>query len=304
MDLIKEIKKLKKKRGAVILAHNYQISEIQDIADFVGDSLELSQKAASSRAKVIVFCGVKFMAETAKILAPKKKVLLPDLSAGCSLADMITAKDLRLLKAKYPSARVVCYVNSNAEVKAESDACCTSSNALKVVESMDSDTVIMVPDKYLAAYVDDQLKAKGSKKKIIAWNGFCAVHQRILPEYIKRLKKKNPKALIITHPECACSVNRLSDSIKSTSGMSSYVRESGGDTFIIGTETGLLHKLRKDFPNKKFIPATDLAECGFMKKITLQKLYDSLNEMKYEIKVDSKIAAKAKKAITRMLLIP
>jgi quinolinate synthase len=241
------------------------------------------------------------MAETAKILSPKKKVLLPDLSAGCSLADMITVKDLLKLKAKHPNARVVCYINSNAEIKAESDVCCTSSNAVKIVENLDSHEVIMVPDKYLAAYVADQLALKGIDKKIIPWNGFCAVHQRILPSYIKNLKKKNPRALIVTHPECACSVNVLSDSIKSTSGMSNYVRESGGNTFIIGTETGLLHKLKQEFPDKKFIPATALAECGFMKKITLKKLYDALKEMKYEIKVDIKIAAKAKRAIEKML---
>lgn len=301
MDIIKEIKKLKKERNALILAHNYQIPEIQEIADFVGDSLELSKKAAASKAKVIVFCGVKFMAETAKILSPKKKILIPDLSAGCSLADMITVKDLHKLKAKHPNAKVVCYVNSNAEIKAESDACCTSSNAVRVVEKMDSDEVIMVPDKYLAAYVQDELKRNGIKKKIIPFNGFCAVHQRILPGSIKKLKKQNPRALIVTHPECACSVNRLSDSIKSTSGMAQFVRESDENTFIIGTEVGLIHRLKKEFPSKKFIPATELAECGFMKQITLQKLYESLKEMKYEIKVDAKIAKKAKRAIDAML---
>jgi len=301
MDLVKEIQKLKSERDAVILAHNYQVPDIQDVADFVGDSLELSRKAASAPESVIVFCGVHFMAETAKILAPSKTVLLPDLKAGCGLADMINAEQLREFKAEHPGAKTVCYINSTAEVKAESDACCTSSNALKVVEAMEADKVLMVPDKYLAAHVQSQLKAKGSSVEIVAWNGYCPIHMRIIPEYIERLKVKHPKAKIITHPECACSVTELSDSIESTSGMSKFVEESSADTFIIGTEIGLLHRLQKEHPDKEFIAATGLAECGYMKEIDLMDLYESLKNMQHEIEVDPEVAAKAKKAIDAML---
>lgn len=301
MDLVREIKKLKKKRNAIILAHNYQIPEVQDIADFVGDSLELSRKAAKTKASVILFCGVKFMAETAKILSPKKIVLLPDLEAGCSLADMITADDVKKLRLEYPKAAIVCYVNSSAEVKAECDVCCTSSNAFGIVKRLRQKTVIMVPDKYLAAHVEGLLRREGIDKKIIAWNGFCSVHTRILPEYIKRLQKKYPGAKVVTHPECACSTNSLADSVESTSGMSKYVGGSDSNVFIIGTETGLLYKLQKENPGKKFIPATKLAECGYMKKIDLNKVYESLRDMKYEIKLKPSVVKKAKKAIKRML---
>ncbi|MBT3865305.1 quinolinate synthase NadA [Candidatus Peregrinibacteria bacterium] len=301
MDLVAEILKLKKERDAVILAHNYQDGDIQDIADFVGDSLELSRKAAEVSESVIVFCGVHFMAETAKILAPEKTVLLPSLDAGCGLADMITAPQLREFKTEHPGAKVVCYVNSTAEVKAESDACCTSANAVRVVENIDADEVIMVPDKYLSAHVEEELRKKGVSKKIIAWNGYCPVHMKILPEYIERLKMKHPSAKIITHPECACTVTRLSDSVKSTSGMSDFVRESGSETFIIGTEVGLLHRLREEFPDKKFIPATGLAECKYMKEIDLHNLYESLRDMKHVIDVDPEVARKAKSAIDEMM---
>ena len=301
MDLVKEIEELKIERNAIILAHNYQMGDVQDIADFVGDSLELSRKAASSNADVIVFCGVHFMAETAKILAPDKTVLLPDLKAGCGLADMITAEQLREFKAEHPGAKVVCYVNSSAEVKAESDACCTSSNAVRVVENIDADEVLMVPDKYLSGYVSEELEKKGIKKKIIPWNGYCPVHMKILPEYIERLKDKHPKAKIITHPECACTVTRLSDSVKSTSGMADFVRGSNAKTFIIGTETGLIHRLRQEFPDRKFVAATGLAECGYMKEIDLGDVRDALRDMKHEIDVDPKVALRAKKAIDVMM---
>lgn len=300
-DLVKEIEDLKRERNAVILAHNYQTGDVQDIADFVGDSLELSRKAASSDADVIVFCGVHFMAETAKILAPSKTVLLPDLKAGCGLADMITARQLREFKAEHPGAKVVCYVNSSAEVKAESDACCTSSNAVRVVENIDADEVLMVPDKYLSGYVAEELAKRGVKKKIIPWNGYCPVHMKILPEYIERLKEKYAGAKVVTHPECACSVTRLSDSVKSTSGMSDFVRESDAKTFIVGTETGLLHRLRQEFPDREFVAATGLAECGHMKEIDLGDVRDSLRDMQHEIDVDPEIARRAKKAIDVMV---
>lgn len=301
MNLVKEIKRLKKERNAVILAHNYQIPEVQDIADFVGDSLELSRRAAKTKASLILFCGVKFMAETAKILSPKKTVLLPDLEAGCSLADMITAADVKKLRKKYPGAAIVCYVNSSADVKAECDVCCTSSNAFEIVKRLRQKTVVMVPDKYLAAHVEGLLQKAGIDKKIIAWDGFCSVHTRILPEYIKRLQKKYPDAKVITHPECACSTNRLADSVESTSGMSKYAHNSDSGMFIVGTETGLLYKLQKENPGKKFIPATKLAECGYMKKIDLNKVYESLRDMKYEIKLKPSVIKKAKKSIVKML---
>ncbi len=301
MDLVAEIKKLKKEQNAVILAHNYQVGEVQDVADYVGDSLGLSRKAADTDADVIVFCGVYFMAETAKILSPDKTVLIPDPNARCNMAAMIDVEGLRALKAKHPSAAVVCYVNTTADIKAECDACCTSANAVSVVEGLDADEIIFVPDKYLCAYVEKELRARGVKKKLIAWQGFCPTHLRIIPDYLKRLREEHPGAKVITHPECTPDVNRLADGVLSTSAMGKFVAESDAEEFIVGTEVGMLHRLQADNPGKKFLPATELAVCPNMKLITLQKVYESLKDMKYEVRVEAGIAKKAMKAINRMM---
>lgn len=301
MDFAGEIEKLKKERNALVLAHNYQVSEVQDVADFVGDSLGLSQKAAETDADVIVFCGVYFMAETAKILSPGKTVLIPDPEAKCNMAAMIDVEGLRALKAKHPSAAVVCYVNTTAEIKAESDACCTSANAVSVVAGLDADEIIFVPDKYLAAHVEKQLRAKGVRKKIIPWHGFCPTHVRIIPDYLKRLRGKHPGALIMTHPECTPDSNALADEVLSTSGMVRLARESSSEKFVVGTEIGIIHQLKKENPHAEFIPATELAVCPNMKLITLEKVYESLRDMKYEVEVESEIAEKARKAIDVMM---
>lgn len=300
-DLVTEIGRLKKERNAVILAHNYQRPEVQDVADYVGDSLGLSRKAASASASVIVFCGVYFMAETAKILSPEKTVLIPDIDARCVMAAMIDVEGLRALKAKHPLAAVVCYVNTTAAVKAECDACCTSANAVSVVTGMDADEVIFVPDKYLCAYVDGQLRKRGIKKKLIPWQGFCPTHLRIIPDHIKELRGKYSRARVVTHPECTPDVNNLADAVLSTSAMSKFVAESEASGFIVGTEVGMLHRLCADNPGKKFMAATPLAICPNMKLITLEKVYEALREMKYEVEVESLIAERARKAIEKMV---
>lgn len=293
-----KIKALVKKRNAIILAHNYQRGEVQDIADYVGDSLGLSQNAAKSNAEVIVFCGVHFMAETASILCPDKIVLMPDLKAGCPMANMITAKSLRSLRDKHPEATTVCYVNTSAEVKAESDICCTSSNAVKVVESVKESEVIFVPDKYLAHYV-----SRKTTKKIISWNGFCPTHVKILPEHIEKQKILHPNAEVMVHPECTPPVIDLANKVLSTGGMCKYAKESTAREFIVGTESGILHRLRKENPNKKFYPITDLAICPNMKLNTLEKTLWSLQDMKHEIKVPQNIRLKAINAVDKMLEI-
>ena len=295
-SLVEKIKRCKEQRNAIILAHNYQIGEVQDIADYVGDSLGLSQNAAMSDADLIVFCGVHFMAETASILCPDKTVLIPDVYAGCPMANMITPKNLRKLRSKYPDAAVVCYVNTSAEVKAESDICCTSSNALKVVESIQESEVIFVPDKYLAHYVSTQ-----TEKKIIPWNGFCPTHVRILPEHILKQKTLHPKADVIVHPECTPPVIALADEVFSTGGMCSYAKESTTNEIIVGTEVGILHRLRKENPDKNFYPAFESAVCPNMKRITLEKVLWSLEDMEYEITVPPTVRLKAKKAVEKML---
>ena len=300
-DLVRKIEKLKKERGAVILAHNYQRPEVQDVADFVGDSLELSRKAAGTSAKVIVFCGVYFMAETAKILSPKKTVLIPEEDAKCPMAAMIDASALRALKVKHPNAKVVCYVNTTAEVKAECDVCCTSSNAVSVVAGIDAEEIIFVPDKYLAAYVEKELKARGVHKRIIPWNGFCPTHVKIIPNYLRELRLKYPSARIITHPECTPDTNRESDAVLSTSGMVKFVKETSADTVIVGTEVGMIHRFEKEAPGKTYIPATSLAVCPNMKMITLEGVYESLRDMKYEVEVEKEVAKKALRAIDEMM---
>lgn len=298
-SLVDRILKLKKTRNAVILAHNYQLGEVQDIADFVGDSLELSQNAARTGADVIVFCGVHFMAETASILCPDKVVLLPDAHAGCPMADMITAEGLRQKKQELPGATVVCYINSSAEVKAESDVCCTSANAVKVIESLDgANEILFVPDQYLGDYI-------GSKtgKKMILWPGFCPTHLRIQPQHIVRLRQEYPQAKVIVHPECHPEVISLADEVLSTGGMCRYVKESEAEDIIVGTEIGIIHRLRKESPGKRFIPVSEQAVCPRMKLISLEKILWSLEEMAPEVKVQEETRLKAKAAVDRMLEI-
>jgi len=297
--LIERIKRLKEEKQAIILAHNYQVGEIQDIADFVGDSLDLSRKAAKTEAKIIVFCGVHFMAETAKILSPDKMVLLPDVNAGCPMADMVTVEELRELKVKYPNALVVSYVNTHVEVKAESDYCCTSANGLKVINSLPKDReIIFTPDWCLGDYI-----AKQSNRKLILANGYCPTHHRILKKNILMLKEKYPDAEVIVHPECTPDVIEIADKALSTNGICKYVKESASIEFIIGTETGILHRLRKENPDKKFYPASELATCPNMKLITLEKILWALEEENYKIEVPVEIAKKAKLAIDKMLAI-
>jgi quinolinate synthase len=295
-ELISKILSLKSERKAVILAHNYQPGEVQDIADFVGDSLELSQNAARTQARVIVFCGVHFMAETASILCPDKVILLPDQNAGCPMANMVTAEELQKRKSELPGATVVCYVNSTAEVKAESDICCTSANAVRVVASLDSEQILFVPDKYLGHYASTE-----TKKKMTLWPGFCPAHIRILPEHIIQLKKDYPQAKVVVHPECRPEVITLADEVLSTGGMCHYAQREDISQMIVGTEIGIIYRLRKENPEKRFIPASEQAICSDMKLITLEKVLLSLETMAPEVKVPEEIRRKAKVAVDRML---
>ena len=295
-ELVEKIRALKKKKNAVILTHNYQLGEIQDIADFVGDSLELSQKAAETGADVIVFCGVQFMAETASILCPVKVVLLPDINSGCLMADMITVERLRAKKKEHPQAVVVCYVNSTAEVKAESDVCCTSANAIRIVESLDAQEILFIPDQYLGHYISAR-----TGKKMILWPGFCPTHVRIKPERIKELRQEYPQAQVVVHPECTPEVIALADEVLSTGGMCRYAQRDEVREMIVGTEVGIIHRLRKENPGKRFIPVSEQAICPDMKLITLEKVLWSLEEMSPEVKVPEPIRLRAKAAVDRML---
>lgn len=294
--IIEKINELKKKRNAVILVHNYQPSEVQDIADFRGDSLGLSREAAKTSADVIVFCGVHFMAETAAILSPDKTVLLPDKDAGCPMADMIDAEKLRALKKKHPHASVVCYVNSTAEVKAESDYCCTSANAVEILSGIENNEIIFVPDKYLGSFA-----AGKAGKKVILYEGYCPIHMKILEQHITDGRKAHPGAKVLVHPECRTAICDLADEVLSTSGMERYARETKCEEMIIGTETGLVYRLQKDNPGKKFYPASAEAVCPNMKKTSLEKVLWALEEMKHEIRVKENTAKAAWKAIDRMI---
>jgi len=298
-QLTEKIKNLKKQQNAVILAHNYQPGEIQDIADFTGDSLALSIEAAKTNADVIVFCGVLFMAETAAILSPEKTVLLPDKHAGCPMADMITAKQLRELKGKHPGALVVCYVNSSAEVKAESDYCCTSANAVEVVNSLPTDSeIIFVPDQHLGRFVSEK-----TGRKMILWPGYCTTHAAITEDDIKKARKAHPEAIVMAHPECNEPVKALSDKILSTGQMLKFAKQSEVKVFIIATETGIIHTLKKENPEKEFFPATERALCPNMKRITLDKVLWSLEDMQYKVTVPDEIRIKAKRALDRMVAV-
>jgi len=298
LSLEEKIIGLKEERNAIILAHNYQLGEVQDIADLVGDSLELSQKAAETTAEVIVFCGVHFMAETAAILCPDMTVLLPDINAGCPMADMITAEQLRQKKKELPRAVVVTYINSTAEVKAESDYCCTSANGVKVIESLDSEEILFIPDQYLGHYI-----AARTGKKITLWPGYCPTHTRIQPEDIIRRKQEYPRARVVVHPECRPEVIALADETLSTSGIIRYAAREDVSEMIVGTELGIIHRLSKENPDKKFIPISEQAICPNMKLITLEKVLWSLEDMSPVVKVPEEIRLKAKAAVDRMLAI-
>jgi len=311
LSLHNEILRLKEEKDVVILAHNYQVPEVQDVADFIGDSLGLARQAAKTPHKTILFCGVHFMAETAVIISPKKKVLIPDLEAGCSLSDSITVDDLREWKKQHPSAIAVGYVNTTADIKAELDYCCTSSNAVNIVKAIPEDKeILFLPDMFLGAYIS---KMTGRKNMLI-WAGECHVHAGIKPEDVQQKLDSMTNAEFIVHPECSCTTPYLYDvatggyngrqvQILSTEGMMKYVNQSNATQFVIATETGILYRMRKQNPDKTFIPASEKAECQYMKMITLQKVYDSLMEDKYEVKVPKETADKARLAIERMLAI-
>lgn len=303
VNIQEEILKMKREKNAVILAHYYQTGDIQDIADFIGDSLALSQKAESNSADIILFAGVKFMAETAKILAPDKKVLLPDLMAGCSLADSCNPSEFRRFIDENPGRTVISYVNTTAEIKALTDIICTSTNALKIVESLPRDEkIIFAPDRNLGNYIKNQ-----TDRDIIVWDGACHVHEEFSLEAIIHLKKEYPDAKIIVHPECELPVRLVADFIGSTSALLSYTRESNASEFIIATEPGIIHQMKKSSPQKVFIPAPakdsscGCSECNFMKLITLKKIYNTLKFEEPEIILDNELMEKARKPIRRML---
>ncbi len=299
MNIQEEILRLKKERHAVILAHNYCRGEVQDLADFTGDSLELARKATQVEADVIVFCGVYFMAETAAILNPTKTVLIPEPSAGCPMADMITGEQLRTLKAKHPNAVAVCYVNSTAEVKAECDLCVTSGNAEKVMATVSRDKeVLFVPDQHLGSHIS----AKEGRTYVL-WPGYCPTHARLTAKAIADARQKYPNAPVLVHPECPKDVRDAADEQLSTGGMCRYAKESAAQTILVGTEVGILHRLRKENPNKTFIPVSEALVCPNMKKTTVENLYEALKEMKTRVVVPEEIATKAKKAIDAMLAI-
>lgn len=296
-DLPARILELKQCRNAIILAHNYQVEEVQLIADFLGDSLELSRKAATLSQKVIVFAGVKFMAETAKILSPAKRVLLTRIDAGCPMADMITVEDLRALKARYPLAMVVTYVNSAVEIKAESDVCCTSANAVQVVKNIPAAEIIFVPDENLGSYVQEMVPGK----KLHLFEGFCYVHSRFQKQEIASARASYPRAMVIVHPEVRPEVRAVADEVLSTSGMLNYVRNSPAQDFIVATEQGLLQRMKRENPAKNFIPAGYPKICSNMKRTALKDVYDSLNEDKYAIEIDPAVMERAGKALREMI---
>ena len=297
VELLEKIQTLKAKRNAIILAHNYQPGDIQDLADYAGDSLGLSVQAAQTEAETIVFCGVRFMAETAAILSPEKTVLLPEKNAGCPMADMINAQQLEELKNKHPDALVVCYVNSTAEVKALSDYCCTSGNAVALVESLPKDRdILFVPDKNLGGYVNKQ-----TGRNMILWPGYCSTHVRIEVEDFQKARQQYPNAVLLAHPECNPQVRLLADELLSTGQMLKFVSNSDSHEFVIATENGILHTLKKQNPDKVFYPVTEKAICPNMKKITLEKVLWALEDMQYRITVPEPTCSNARKSLERMI---
>ncbi len=294
--LTDRIQKLRKERNAVILSHNYQLGEVQDIADFVGDSLELSQKAARTEASVIVFCGVHFMAETASILSPDKMVLLPVIEAGCPMANMITAEDVRRLRKEHPKAMVVCYVNTTADVKAESDVCCTSANGVQLVQKLETEEIIFVPDQYLGHHISTE-----TGRKMILWPGYCPTHVRIQAADVHRMRAIHPRAEVMVHPECRPDVVALADLVLSTGGMIRHASATLAKELVVGTEIGILHRLRKENPGKEFIPLTEQTVCPNMKLIGLENILWSLEELTPEVKVAEDTRIRARKAVDRMI---
>jgi len=304
-EYINEINRMRAEKNVIILAHYYQVKEIQDLADFVGDSLALSQKAASNDADIILFAGVKFMAETAKILAPEKKVLLPDMNAGCSLADSCKADDFKKFIDANPGRTVVTYVNTTAEIKALSDISCTSSNAVQIINSLpEGEKIIFAPDRNLGNYVMNE-----TGRDIVVWNGTCHVHEEFSLEAILKLKSENPGSKVIVHPECELPVRLVADYIGSTAGLLEFTKRDNGHSYIIATEPGIIHQMKKSNPDKKFIPAPPkdstcgCSECNFMKMITVEKIFKCLRDEKPEIIIDSKLISDARRPITRMLEI-
>lgn len=298
-ELIGKIAELKKERNAVIVAHNYQIDDVQEIADMVGDSFALSRYCASSQHDVIVFCGVHFMAESAKLLSPGKTVLLPEIDAGCPMAEMVTAEALREAKRQHPNAAVVCYINSTAEVKAECDICCTSSNAIKVIRSLKQEEILFVPDCNLGSFVAKMVP----EKRIILWKGFCATHHKIKPEDVKKVKELHPDALLLVHPECKPEVVELADFAGSTKQIIDYAASSPAKKFIIGTEMGVMYKLKKDSPDKQFYLLSSGLVCPNMKKTSLESVYNALKDMKYNIVLDEQVMKEARRPLDRMLQV-
>ena len=296
-ELIEKIDKLKKEKNAVILAHCYQNVEIDEVADYVGDSLYLSQMAAKTNADIIIFAGVYFMAQTAKILNPSRKVLLPRLESGCRMADMITLDQLREFKSKYPKMPTVCYINSTAEVKSECDICCTSSNAVKIVDSLKADEILFLPDTYLGKWVESQL----GNVKVNTYTGFCPTHVQIRPNDVTEARKKYPNALVLAHPECHQSVVAMADYVGSTTGIMKFAAQSDKKEFIIATEKGVVDRLKRDYPEKEFYLIKDNVICPNMKWHTLTDIYNALDREEHEITVDTEIASKALKCIDRML---
>ncbi len=292
--LIEEIIELKKQKNAIILAHNYQRPEMYKVADFIGDSLELSKQAAKTDADIILFCGVQFMAETAKILSPKKRVLLPNLEAGCSLADMATVEKLAEVKKQHPNAAVVSYVNTSAEIKAMTDICCTSMNALKIINSIPNKEIIFLPDINLGKYI-----ASKTDKKIILWDGYCSVHDQLTPEMLLEMKNDIKGSKVIAHPECKPEILELADHICGTGGMAKFAKQDDGNDFIIVTECDMVNKLRQDVPEKNFFSFCNI--CNFMKSTTLELAKESLLEIKHEIEIPEETLKKARKSLDRML---
>ena len=295
-ELSNEIRELKERSKAVILAHNYQRDEVQEIADYTGDSLGLSRKATELDTDTIIFCGVYFMAETAYILNPHKRILIPDSRAGCPLADMITIDQLVKLKAEHPGVPVVCYVNSTAEIKAESDICCTSSNAVSVVNYLVDDEIIFIPDKNLGSYV-----ASKTSKKMILWPGYCPTHREITAEQIRGLRERYPEAAFVAHPECEGDVLELADEITSTSGMYRFAKATSSNTIIIGSEMGMRYRLEKENPNKLFLFPSKKTICPNMKLTTLEKVYRSLTESVFEVTVEESVRVRAESAVRKMI---
>lgn len=296
-EIIEKIKDLKKRKNAVVLAHCYQPVEVDLVADYVGDSLYLSQVASKTDADIIVFAGVYFMAQTAKLLSPDKKVLLPQIEAGCRMADMITFRQLKEFKSNYPGIPVVCYVNSTAEVKSECDMCCTSSNAVKIVKSLGADKILFLPDTYLGKWVEKQL----GNVEVITYPGFCPTHLKIRPEDIEKTRKEHSEALVLAHPECHTSVSEIADYVGSTTGIMKFAKESNNKSFIIATEQGVTDRLIRDFPDKEFIPVKENIVCPNMKMTSLVDIYEVLENETNEIFVDKVIAQKAVRCIDKML---